>query len=119
MLTRGLAEIARLGEKVGAKKETFFGLTGLGDLIVTCGSEHSRNRKAGKLVGEGLSLDEVKKEVGMVIESLDNIEAAYKLKEKYNVEMPIVDEVYNVLYNGEKPQDAVYKLMQRDKKDEM
>ena len=119
LLTRGLAEIARLGEKVGAKKETFFGLTGLGDLIVTCGSEHSRNRKAGKLVGEGLPLDEVKKEVGMVIESLDNIEAAYKLKQKYNVEMPIVDEVYNVLYNGEKPQDAVYKLMQRDKKDEM
>lgn len=119
LLTRGLAEIARLGEKVGARKETFFGLTGLGDLIVTCGSEHSRNRKAGKLVGEGLSLDEVKKEVGMVIESLDNIEAAYKLKEKYNVEMPIVDEVYNVLYNGEKPQDAVYKLMQRDKKEEM
>ena len=119
LLTRGLAEIARLGEKVGAKKETFYGLTGLGDLIVTCGSEHSRNRKAGKLVGEGLSLDEVKKEVGMVIESLDNIEVAYKLKEKYNVEMPIVDEVYNVLYNGEKPQDAVCKLMQRAKKDEI
>ena len=119
LLTRGLAEIARLGEKVGAKKETFFGLTGLGDLIVTCGSEHSRNRKAGKLVGQGMPLDEVKKEVGMVIESIDNIEAAYKLKEKYNVEMPIVDEVYNVLYNGEKPEEAVYKLMQRDKKPEM
>ncbi len=112
LLTRGLAEIARLGEKVGAKRETFFGLTGLGDLIVTCGSEHSRNRKAGKLVGQGMPLDEVKKEVGMVIESIDNIEAAYALKEKYNVEMPIVDEVYNVLYNGEKPEEAVYKLMQ-------
>lgn len=119
LLTRGLAEIARLGEKVGAKKETFYGLTGLGDLIVTCGSEHSRNRKAGKLIGQGLSLEEVKKEVGMVIESVDNIEAAYALKEKYDVEMPIVDEVYNVLYKGEKPQDAVYKLMQRDKKAEM
>ena len=102
LLTRGLAEIARLGEK-----------------IVTCGSEHSRNRKAGKLIGQGLSLEEVKKEVGMVIESVDNIEAAYALKEKYDVEMPIVDEVYNVLYKGEKPQDAVYKLMQRDKKAEM
>ena len=119
LLTRGLAEIARLGEKVGAKRETFFGLTGLGDLIVTCGSEHSRNRKAGKLVGQGMPLDEVKKEVGMVIESIDNIEAAYALKEKYNVEMPIVDEVYNVLYNGEDPKEAVFKLMQRDKKAEM
>lgn len=118
LLTRGLAEIARLGEKVGAKRETFYGLTGLGDLIVTCGSEHSRNRKAGKLVGKGMSLDEVKKEVGMVIESIDNIEAAYTLKEKYNVEMPIVDEVYNVLYKGESPQEALDKLMQREKKAE-
>ncbi|MBR2744664.1 MAG: NAD(P)-dependent glycerol-3-phosphate dehydrogenase [Clostridia bacterium] len=119
LLTRGLAEIARLGEKVGAKRETFYGLTGLGDLIVTCGSEHSRNRKAGKLVGQGLSLDEVKKEVGMVIESIDNIEAAHKLKDVYDVEMPIVDEVYNVLYNNENPKDAIQKLMLRDKKPEM
>ena len=118
LLTRGLAEIARLGEKVGAKKETFYGLTGLGDLIVTCNSEHSRNRKAGRLIGRGLPLDEVRKEVGMVIESIDNIEAAYELKNKFNVEMPIVEEVYNVLYNGEKPEEAVSKLMQRDKKSE-
>ena len=119
LLTRGLTEIARLGEKVGAKKETFYGLSGLGDLIVTCSSEHSRNRKAGRLIGRGLPLDEVKKEVGMVIESVDNIEAAYELKKRYNVEMPIVEEVYNVLYNGENPKDAVYKLMQRGKKDEV
>ena len=119
LLTRGLSEIARLGEKIGAKKETFYGLSGLGDLIVTCSSEHSRNRKAGRLIGRGLPLDEVKKEVGMVIESIDNIEAAYKLKNKYNVEMPIVEEVYNVLYNGEKPEEAVNKLMQRAKKDEL
>ena len=119
LLTRGLAEIARLGVKVGAKRETFYGLTGLGDLIVTCSSEHSRNRKAGRLIGRGLSLDEVKQEVGMVIESVDNIEAAYELKKKYNVEMPIVEEVYNVLYNGEKPKEAVYKLMQREKKAEI
>ncbi len=118
LLTRGLTEIARLGEKIGAKKETFYGLTGLGDLIVTCNSEHSRNRKAGRLIGRGLPLDEVKKEVGMVIESIDNIEAAYELKKKYNVEMPIVEEVYNVLYNGQNPKDAVYKLMQRDRKSE-
>lgn len=118
LLTRGLTEIARLGEKIGAKKETFYGLTGLGDLIVTCNSEHSRNRKAGRLIGRGLPLDEVKKEVGMVIESIDNIEAAYELKKKYNVEMPIVEEVYNVLYNGQDPKEAVYKLMQRDRKSE-
>ena len=118
LLTRGLAEIARLGVKAGAKKETFYGLTGLGDLIVTCSSEHSRNRKAGRLIGRGLSLDEVKKEVGMVIESVDNIQTAYELKKKYNVEMPIVEEVYNVLYNGENPKEAVYKLMQREKKAE-
>lgn len=119
LLTRGLTEIARLGVKVGAKKETFYGLTGLGDLIVTCNSEHSRNRKAGRLIGRGLPLDEVKKEVGMVIESIDNIEAAYELKKKYNVEMPIVEEVYNVLYNGQDPKEAVYKLMQRDRKAEI
>ena len=118
LLTRGLAEIARLGVKAGAKKETFYGLTGLGDLLVTCSSEHSRNRKAGRLIGRGLSLDEVKKEVGMVIESVDNIQTAYELKKKYNVEMPIVEEVYNVLYNGENPKEAVYKLMQREKKAE-
>lgn len=118
LLTRGLTEIARLGVKVGAKKDTFYGLTGLGDLIVTCNSEHSRNRKAGRLIGRGLSLEEVKKEVGMVIESIDNIEAAYELKNKYNVEMPIVDEVYNVLYNNVDPKEAVYRLMQRDKKSE-
>ena len=118
LLTRGLTEIARLGVKVGAKKDTFYGLTGLGDLIVTCNSEHSRNRKAGRLIGRGLSLEEVKKEVGMTIESIDNIEAAYELKNKYNVEMPIVDEVYNVLYNNVDPKEAVYRLMQRDKKSE-
>ena len=118
LLTRGLAEIARLGVKAGAKKETFYGLTGLGDLIVTCSSEHSRNRKAGRLIGRGLSLDEVKKEVGMVIESVDNIQSAYELKKKYNVEMPIVEEVYNVLFNNENPKEAVYRLMQRDKKAE-
>ena len=118
LLTRGLSEIARLGVKVGAKKETFYGLSGLGDLIVTCNSEHSRNRKAGRLIGKGLQLDEVKKEVGMVIESVDNIEAAYELKKRYGVEMPIVEEVYNVLYNGQNPRDSVYKLMQRDKKSE-
>lgn len=118
LLTRGLNEIAKLGVKAGGKRETFYGLSGLGDLIVTCNSEHSRNRKAGRLIGKGLQIDEVKKEVGMVIESVDNIEAAYELKKKYNVDMPIVEEVYNILYNNENPKQAVDKLMQREKKSE-
>jgi len=116
LITRGLVEISKLGEKMGAKKETFYGLSGLGDLIVTCLSEHSRNRKAGKLVGKGLSLEEVRKEVGMTIESIDNIEAAYKLAKQYGIEMPIVNAVYDVLYNGLKPEEAVTMLMTRDKK---
>lgn len=116
LITRGLVEISKLGEKMGAKKETFYGLSGLGDLIVTCLSEHSRNRKAGKLVGKGLSLEEVRKEVGMTIESIDNIEAAYKLAKQYEIEMPIVNAVYDVLYNGLKPDEAVTMLMTRDKK---
>lgn len=118
LLTRGLTEIARLGEKVGAKKETFYGLSGLGDLIVTCSSEHSRNRKAGRLIGIGMPLDRVRKEVGMVIESVDNIEAAYALKEKYQVDMPIVDEAYSILYNGKNPKEAAESLMIREKKNE-
>ena len=79
LITRGLGEITRLGVALGGKKETFYGLSGLGDLIVTCLSEHSRNRRAGKLIGEGKTIEEAKKEVGMVIESIDNIEAAYEL----------------------------------------
>lgn len=82
LVTRGLGEIARLGVKLGGEKETFYGLSGLGDLIVTCLSEHSRNRKAGKLIGQGKTLEEAKKEVGMVIESIDNIDVAYELGKK-------------------------------------
>lgn len=118
LISRGLTELSRLGVAMGGEHNTFYGLSGLGDLIVTCMSEHSRNRKAGRLIGRGLSLDEVKKEVGMVIESVDNIQSAYELKKKYNVEMPIVEEVYNVLFNNENPKEAVYRLMQRDKKAE-
>lgn len=118
LITRGLAELARLGEKLGGERETFYGLSGLGDLIVTCLSEHSRNRKAGKLIGQGLSLEETKKEVGMTIESVDNIEVAYKLSKIYGVDMPIVDTVYNILYEGLKPAEAVNNLMTRNKKAE-
>ena len=101
---------------MGGDINTFYGLSGLGDLIVTCLSEHSRNRRAGRLIGRGLSVEEAKKEIGMTIESIDNIEVAYELSKKYNVEMPIVNAVYDVLYNNLKPQKAVEMLMTREKK---
>ena len=116
LITRGLVEISRLGEAMGAQKETFYGLSGLGDLIVTCLSEHSRNRRAGKLIGRGLSVEEAKKEIGMTVESMDNIEAAYKLAKQYNIELPIVNTVYDILFNGLKPEEAVKRLMTREKK---
>ena len=116
LITRGLAEISRLGVKMGAKRETFYGLSGLGDLILTCSSDESRNRRAGRLIGKGLSIDEAKKEIGMTIESIDNIEIAKKLSEKYNVEMPIVNAVYDVLYNNLNPKDAAVRLMTRELK---
>lgn len=116
LITRGLTEISRLGVAMGGNHNTFYGLSGLGDLIVTCLSEHSRNRRAGRCIGRGLSIEETKKEVGMTIESIDNIEVAYQLAHKYNIEMPIVNTVYDVLFNGLKPQDAVVKLMTRQKK---
>jgi len=118
LITRGLKEIASLGEKLGGKMETFYGLTGLGDLIVTCLSEHSRNRKAGMLIGQGKSIEEAKKEVGMVIESIDNIEVAHKLGQIHNIEMPILNTVYDILYNELGPEKAVERLMLRDKKSE-
>ena len=118
LITRGLAEIRRLAMEMGAKSSTLYGLSGLGDLVVTCASEHSRNRTAGKLIGQGKTIEEAKAEVGMVIESIDNIEVAKSLSEKLNVEMPIVDAVYDVLYNNLDPNEAVKLLMTRDKKAE-
>lgn len=118
LITRGLAELSRLGVALGGQKETLYGLSGLGDLIVTCLSEHSRNRRAGKLIGQGLSLEETKKEVGMTIESIDNIEVAYELGKLHNIEMPIVEAVYGILYKGLKPDEAVDMLMNRARKDE-
>ena len=119
LITRGLGEISRLGVKLGGKKETFYGLSGLGDLIVTCLSEHSRNRKAGKLIGQGKTLEEAKKEVGMVIESIDNIDVAYELGKRNNIYMPIIETVYDVIYNGLDPKKAVEDLMTREKKSEI
>lgn len=118
LATRGLVEIERLGIAMGAKSKTFYGLTGLGDLLVTCGSMHSRNRRAGEMIGKGFSIEDARKEIGMVIESIDNIDVAYSLSKKYNVEMPIVESVYKVLYNGLNPKEAVVRLMTRDLKAE-
>ena len=118
LITRGLGELTRLGVALGGEKETFYGLSGLGDLIVTCLSQHSRNRKAGKLIGKGKTLEEAKKEVGMVIESIDNIEVAYELGKRNNVYMPIVETVYKVLYENLDPREAVKELMTREKKSE-
>lgn len=118
LATRGLVEITRLGTAMGAEEKTFYGLTGLGDLIVTCGSVHSRNRRAGEMIGKGFTIEEARKEIGMTIESVDNIDVAYSLSKKYNVEMPIVNAVYNVLYNGLNPKEAVNQLMTRELKDE-
>ena len=116
LITRGLTEIRRLGTKLGAESSTLYGLSGLGDLIVTCLSEHSRNRRAGKLIGQGKTIEETKQEVGMTIESIDNIEVAKTLSEKLNVSMPIVDAVYDILFNNLEPDEAVRMLMTRDKK---
>ncbi len=118
LITRGLGELTRLGVELGGRKDTFYGLSGLGDLIVTCLSEHSRNRKAGKLIGQGKTLEETKKEVGMVIESIDNIEVAYELCKIHNVDMPIVESVYQVIYGKLDPKTAVNNLMTRAKKAE-
>lgn len=116
LITRGLAEISRLGVKMGGKSETFFGLSGLGDLILTCSSDESRNRRAGKLIAKGLNIEETRKEIGATIESIDNIQIAKKLAEKYEVEMPIVEVANDVLFNGLTPQDASKRLMTRELK---
>lgn len=119
LMSRGMAEIVRIGVKLGGKRETFLGLTGMGDLIVTCGSIHSRNRKAGYLIGKGVSVDEAIKEVGMVVEGIKAAEAFYKLKEKLNVDMPIIDVVYRILFDGLDKHDGVDELLSRDKKHEI
>ena len=119
LMTRGIREIARLGTKMGAESETFWGLSGIGDLIVTCTSMHSRNRRAGILIGEGKTLSEAIEEVHMVVEGVQNCRAAYELAGKWGVEMPIVNKAYEVLYEGKNPKEAVLELMQRDPKSEI
>ncbi|MEH7415170.1 NAD(P)H-dependent glycerol-3-phosphate dehydrogenase [Neobacillus drentensis] len=119
LMTRGLAEIARLGTKMGANPLTFSGLAGIGDLIVTCTSVHSRNWKAGNMLGKGKTLDEVLNSMGMVVEGVRTTKAAYQLAQKYNVQMPITSALYNVLFNGKNAKDAVDVLMSRGRTHEM
>jgi glycerol-3-phosphate dehydrogenase (NAD(P)+) len=112
LITRGLAEMSRLGTAMGGEQHTFAGLTGIGDLVVTCMSQHSRNNRFGTLVGGGTPVDEALKEVGTV-EGYYAAENAYKLAEKYNTEMPIIEQCYKVLYEGKAPLDTVKDLMNR------
>jgi glycerol-3-phosphate dehydrogenase (NAD(P)+) len=118
LVTRGLAEISAIGIRMGAKKETYFGLAGLGDLIVTCGSHHSRNYRAGKRIGEGTSLAQLQAESGMVVEGINTTKASFDLARHYGVDMPITEQLYYVLFEGKDPRTAVYDLMTRDTKRE-
>lgn len=119
LITRGLAEITRLGVKMGGNPFTFAGLTGMGDLIVTCTSVHSRNWRAGNMLGKGMKLQEVLEQMGMVVEGVRTTKAAYQLAEKYNVAMPISTELYGVLFSDVEPKVAVDALMMRMKKREI
>ena len=119
LITRGITEIARLGTAMGGKFETFCGLTGIGDLIVTCASMHSRNRRAGILIGQGKSCEEAMKEVQMVVEGVYSAKAAMALAKKYEVQLPIIEQVNAVLFEGKSADQAVKELMLRDKKIEV
>jgi len=118
LMTRGIQEIGRLGIQLGGREETFKGLTGIGDLIVTCTSMHSRNRRCGIMLGEGKSLEEAIDSIGMVVEGATTIKAAYKLSEVHNIYMPITKELYRVLYEGKDPLESVSKLMLKRQKHE-
>lgn len=116
LITRGIAEIARLGISMGGRIETFYGLTGIGDLIVTCASMHSRNRRAGILIGKGASMEEAMAEVKMVVEGVYSAKAGYALSRKFQVSMPIIEQVNQILFEGKPAAEAVGELMLRDKK---
>lgn len=118
LMTRGLAEISRLGTAMGARVETFAGLTGIGDLIVTCTSMHSRNRRAGIYIGQGLSAEDAIARVGMTVEGCMATKSAYRLAQKYQVDMPIVTELYHVLYQGKDVKQGLADLMERPKRNE-
>lgn len=116
LITRGIAEISKLACKMGANPKTLNGLTGIGDLIVTCASKHSRNRKAGMLIGQGYTMEEAMKEVKMIVEGVYSTKAAIELGKKYDVSMPIIEQVNAVLFENKPAKEAVMDLMLRDKK---
>lgn len=118
LITRGMAEITRLGKAMGCREQTFYGLAGIGDLIVTATSRHSRNNRCGELIGKGVSPEEAKAQIGMVVEGINAIPAAIELAEKYQVNMPITEAVHQVVHEGRDPSDAVLELMTRDRKAE-
>lgn len=119
LMTRGIREIGRLGQAMGANSSTFAGLSGIGDLIVTCTSMHSRNRRAGILIGEGKNLEETLKEVKMVVEGITATEVAYEVAKDLKIDMPITNAIYSVLHNGSNPNEVVIELMMRNKTHEM
>lgn len=119
LITRGMKEITRVGMVLGGRIETFYGLTGMGDLIVTCTSMHSRNRRAGLLIGKGMNVDDAIKEVGMVVEGVSACKAFFELKERLGISMPITDGLYRGLFENKTPEVIVNELMSRDKKSEL
>jgi len=119
LITRGMAEISRLGRAMGCREQTFGGLAGIGDLIVTATSVHSRNNRCGMLIGQGVPVEEAIRQVGMVVEGINALPATMALAEKYNVEMPIVEAAYQVVHGGVHPETVVRQLMGRDKKPEL
>ena len=119
MMTRGITEMTRLGLTMGADMKTFSGLTGIGDLIVTCTSMHSRNRRCGILIGKGVNPDEATHRIGMVVEGISTAEAAYALAQRYNIDMPITESIYKVIHGEMDPRSAVSYLMGREMKNEM
>ncbi|MGL4913745.1 MAG: NAD(P)H-dependent glycerol-3-phosphate dehydrogenase [Romboutsia sp.] len=119
LMTRGIHEIGKLGSAMGANSSTFSGLSGIGDLIVTCTSMHSRNRRAGILIGQGKSLEETLKEVKMVVEGITATEVAHEVAKELNIDMPITNAIYSVLHNGDNPNEVVTELMMRNKTHEM
>lgn len=119
LITRGMKEISRIGIALGGRAETFYGLTGMGDLIVTCTSMHSRNRRAGLMIGSGTPVDEAIEKVGMVVEGVSACKAFYELKERMGISMPITDGLYKGLFEHKSPNAIVIELMSRDKKNEL
>ncbi|MBP1762167.1 MAG: Glycerol-3-phosphate dehydrogenase [Firmicutes bacterium] len=119
LMTRGLAEMIRMGAAMGGDPRTFSGLSGIGDLVVTCGSQHSRNRRAGQLIGQGKKLEETLKTIGMVVEGVHTTRSVHQLAMEMNIDMPITKACYRILYDGEEPRAAVEKLMKRRRKHEV